>query len=106
MEDAPSEVQQNTGFAMMLPALALSQLVHGVGLHTLASAAAVPVLGPVALWSYRIAATSSGIVAPLPWQALLAVQLVWTALALRLGAWVFVLDETPLSWARRRWRRA
>lgn len=106
IEDAPSEVQRNIGYAMMLPVFALTSVSRGVALHKLAVASAVPVLGPVALWSYRISATTSGIPAPLPWQALLLVQLVWTALALRLGAWVFVLDETPLSWAKRRWRRA
>lgn len=106
MEDAPSEVQRNLGFALMLPLFFVPSLSNGFALHTLAAGAALPVLGPVALWSYRISAATSAAAAPVPWQALLLVQLGWTALALRLGAWVFVLDETPLSWAKRRWRRA
>jgi len=56
----------------------------------------LPVIGPLALWSFHV---EGGTWVPL----LAALQLVYALLALQLGAWIFLLDESPITYLRRRY---
>ena len=58
-------------------------------------AAALPVIGPVALWAHHVDHGAHLI-------PLVALHLVYSAISVELGARLFLLDESPLTWWQRR----
>jgi hypothetical protein len=63
--------------------------------ETAAYIATLPIVGTAALWSNHVEA---GGTVPL----LIGLQIVYSILAVQLGTWLFMLEEAPLSYLRRR----
>lgn len=98
-QDVPAHMRERlVGFAA-LPLMVVIPFVSDLGTsEMLGWASALPLIGPPALWSHYV--EDGSWVAPL-----IGLQLVYGLLSIQLGSRIFLLDETPLEWVRRRLRR-
>ncbi len=97
-EEQPRQTREAAMLIGTIVVLAMASVGYQNTSATLAAVLSVlPGLGPLAVWSHH--ALGGGAVL-----ALVVLHGLYTIAALRVGAWLFMLDEGPLSYLRRRRR--